>query len=128
MRHAKTTTVALLLALSCIASARAQEVRAPDAVLFDETFVLDRAKALAKLIPGSPDHFYYTALDAQVKGDINGAEKILNAWDGAADKGTCARDGRLQEMRNRQMCLLWGTDPASAGEKIARHLGLSFSH
>ena len=128
MRPIRNSTAALLMVLAFASVARAAERRAPDAVPFDETFVLDRAKALAQLIPGSPDHFYYTALDAQLKGDTGGAEKILNAWDAAAQSGACGRDQRYHEMRNRQMCLLWGADPARAGGDIARHLGLSFAH
>ncbi len=129
MRHLRPTS-ALLVALALL-SARpsfAQDLRAPDAVPFDETFVLDRKKAMAQLIPGSPDHFYYTALDAQLAGQWDAAQKIIEAWDNAARQGRCARDGRWDILRNRQWCLLWAKDAGQSAKFISDHLGLHFGH
>src|SRR4051812_12667081 len=40
----------------------------------------DRSAALAQLLPGSEDHDYYRALDAQHRGALDEAEAVLQSW------------------------------------------------
>src|SRR3954470_5076055 len=40
----------------------------------------DRSAALAQLLPGSEDHDYYRALDAQHRRALDEAEAVLRSW------------------------------------------------
>ena len=67
----------------------------------------NRATALSQLLPGSEDHDYFRCLHAQHRGELDDADKILEAWP--------ERHGsteRYQRMRVRQDWYRLGHDPA----------------
>jgi hypothetical protein len=117
----------VLALLVCSASLPAQ--RAPQAagtpIGFAEEFALadDRAKTLAKLIPGTDEHYYFTALLAQHEGRFDDVTALMKPWQ--------SRHGwtpRLLAIENRQVLLTWARDSASAARFLQQRLGLGFGH
>ncbi|HNR99322.1 MAG TPA: hypothetical protein PKX48_12155 [Planctomycetota bacterium] len=92
---------------------------------FLEEFALakDREAALAQLIPGTPEYYYFHCLHYQNTGRLADAKKMLAEWIKRHN-----REGAVQEMENRQALLEYTRDPKGALEFLARRLGLVFNH
>ena len=92
---------------------------------FVEDFVLakDRGKALAQLIPGTEDYYYYHCLHCQNLGKLAEVEKILPVW-----IKRHGHTGRVEEIRNRQALLIYKQDPKRALDFVRNRLGLRFKH
>ena len=92
---------------------------------FAEDFALasDRAGSLAKLIPGTEEHFFYSCLLAQHESRFDDVTNLLPAW-----IERHGRTARVLEIENRQALLTWSKDPAAAARLLQDRLGLSFEH
>lgn len=92
---------------------------------YEEEFALalDREAALEQLIPGTPEYYYYSCLQAQNTGALDSVEPLLAAW-----VERHGRDARVEEIENRQALLEYETDPAATYEFLKRRLGLRFDH
>jgi hypothetical protein len=120
MRVCLMTAIAVLgFALASAIPTQAREIG------FVETFALadDRAAALAQLIPGSQDYYFYHCLHAQHEGDRQTVERLIKKW---IDRH--GRTARVDEMLNRQALLDYPTRPEASLEHIQQALNLTFGH
>src|SRR5215475_1836729 len=83
----------------------------------------DRSAALAQLLPGSADHDYYRALDAQHRGALDEAEAVLRSW--PERHGHTAGYDRL---RARQLLCRVTASPPEAVDQVRDWLGVSHWH
>lgn len=83
----------------------------------------DRAAALAGLVPGSEDHDYWHAIDAQRRGALTEVDAALESW--PTRHGRTARYDRLVR---RQRLLAAGADLAAHADALADALDVSFDH
>lgn len=92
---------------------------------FIEDFSLaeDRSKALEQLIPGTPEYYFYSCLQAQHAGDSDGVRQLLAAW-----IKRYGYTGKVKEILNRQALLEYGQSPDQSLEHIRRELNLRFDH
>jgi hypothetical protein len=92
-----------------------------------ETFSLagDRQAALAELVPGTDDYFYFHALHAQNKGDHIKFKEVMDRW-------LRERNGNIlpaaRELFNRQALLDYEKNPIKTLDYIKRETGLYFTH
>ncbi len=91
---------------------------------FAETFALaaDRERALAELVPGSPEHFYYSCLHAQHLGELGRVDGLLRAWRERHGDS----DPRQDRVALRQTLLRASQDPQGSYRDLVRRLGLRF--
>ena len=83
----------------------------------------DRSAALAQLLPGSEDHDYYRALDAQHRGALDEAEAVLRSWP--------ERHGHTpgyDRLRARQLLYRVTASPPEALDQVRDWLGVSHWH
>jgi hypothetical protein len=94
-------------------------------ISYAETFALatDREKALAQLIPGSEDFYYYHCLHYQNTEQWEKVPPLLKAW-----VGRYHRTPRFLEIENRQALLLYAKQPDKALALIRDRLNLHFNH
>lgn len=99
-------------------------LQAENEIGFLETFALapKRAEALAELIPGTEDHYYYAALLAQQEGRFDEVSGLLEPWEKRFGKSE-----RWQEISRRQALLTYTKDPARTMAFLRDELGLSFT-
>ncbi len=83
----------------------------------------DREEALALLVPGSRDYYYYHALHAQNKGDFQEVGRIIGLW-----IKRYGHTGRVKEVLNRQALLNYDEKPDETINYLKRELGLGFNH
>lgn len=100
-------------------------IPANEEIGFIETYALaeDRTKALEQLIPGTEDFYYFSALHAQVSGDLEKVDTFLEPW--------IKRYGetqRVQEIKNRQALIQYSENPKETLDYLRRVLGLQFNH
>lgn len=95
------------------------------AISYNERFALDdnRQAALAELIPGTEDYYYYNALHLELKEDLVEAKKMID--DGVKKYG---HSTRLRELENRYALKVYKTNPAYSLKYLVRHLNLNFNH
>ncbi|RYD30845.1 MAG: hypothetical protein EOP86_19155, partial [Verrucomicrobiaceae bacterium] len=93
---------------------------------FEETFALagDRPAALKELIPGTPEYYYYSALQAQNAGQIPEAARLLKEWQERYPAG----DGQRELLATRQHYLAYSIDPAGTLAWLKESRGLNFDH
>ena len=118
-RPARATT--LLLTLAALGAALAAQ---GTPIGFAETFALssDRSKAVAQLIPGSSDWFYYRSLERQLAGDLTAVPPLLVEWLRLHPDDSARRT----EIENRQALLGFGKQPAATFTFLQQRLGLRF--
>ncbi len=94
---------------------------------FLELFALstNREAALAELVPGTDDFYFFRALHAQNAGRVDEVRKILDDWI-RARKG--AEPPGARELRHRQALLDYERDPKATLDYLRRELGLGFGH
>jgi hypothetical protein len=94
-------------------------------ISFAETFALatDREKALAQLIPGSEDFYYYHCLHYQNTEQWEKVPPLLAAW-----VERYHRTPRFLEIENRQALLLYAKQPDKTLSLIRDRLNLHFNH
>ena len=93
---------------------------------FPERFALaaDRGAVLKELIPGTDDYYYYHALHLQHQGKKAELGVLLGEWENRFQQANARRN----EIRNRQVLLDYGTDPAGSLEYLRNKLGVSYNH
>ncbi len=94
-------------------------------ISFAETFALatDREKALAQLIPGSEDFYYYHCLHYQNTEQWDKVPPLLKAW-----IARYHHTPRVIEIENRQALLLYAKQPDQTLRLIRDRLNLHFNH
>ena len=87
---------------------------------FEETYALapDRAKAVATLIPGTEECYYYACRERLDAGDFAAVRKILPAW-----IQRHGRTPRVIEIENREALLSFAAGPATDVRVPARAPG-----
>ncbi len=118
----------LSLALLLVAAPAQGQVppsrQAGQPVGFEETFALaeDRGAVLEQLLPGSPEHFFYSCLHLQQTGALDRAEGLLERW---REMGSTPA---LRQIEARQALLRASDDPALTFKFLEDELGLKFNH
>ena len=92
---------------------------------FDETYALasDRQNAIANLIPGTEDWYYYHCRERLDARDFQAVRQMLAPW--------IRRHGRSQrviEIENREALLSFDKDPERTYRHLRRQLGLNYNH
>jgi hypothetical protein len=92
---------------------------------FAETYALatDRKAAVATLVPGSDDHFYYHCRERLDAGDFATVAATLPRWIAAH-----GRSARTTEIEHRDRLLRAATDPAATFAWLQQRLELTFDH
>lgn len=92
---------------------------------FEETWALapDRAKAVATLIPGTDDWYYYHCRERLDARDFATVRRVLPAW-----IQRHGRNQRVVEIEHREALLSFGDDPARTWDFLRRRLALQFDH
>jgi len=111
-----------LLALALLATpliTRAGEIS------YNERFALggDRKAALAELIPGTQEYYYYNALQLEHEGRLAEAKKMID--DGVKKHG---HTGLLRELENRYALKNYKNNPGASLSYIIDRLNLHFNH
>jgi hypothetical protein len=108
-----------------ILSAAVASVSAAGIVGFEEDFALapDRTAAIKQLIPGTPDHYYYTALNLQNQGKLDEVDKTLEGW--IKQHG---RTSQVTEIEHRQALLRYSIAPQQTLTYLTSKLNLYFNH
>ena len=92
---------------------------------FDEQFNLaqNREEVLKKLIPGTPEYYYYHCLHYQHQKNYDKVHSTLEEWIKRHHKTS-----QSSEIENRQVLLEYAKNPQASIDHIVDKLGLSFSH
>ena len=85
----------------------------------------DRAAALADLIPGTEEFFFYHCLHAQHSENKADFNRYFIEWR-TFNKGHI--NNAMQEMLNRQALMAYPNEPKASLEHLQRRLNLSFGH
>ncbi len=93
---------------------------------FAERFALaeDRATALAELIPGTPEFYYYSCLHLQSQGKLDEVWEVMKSWKSRHGH----RSPEYKQIEVRQRLLGFASDPADTYKSLARELSLHFQH
>lgn len=120
----KPAFVYLVVTLAVVAVSGGR-LHAADEIGFLETFALspDREEALKQLIPGTEDHYYYSALHRQNLGEYDRVEDLLAPW----IKRYGRTDG-VREIQHRQAMLRYDEDPKGSLAYLGREMNLQFNH
>ena len=102
-----------------------QMLASGDEIGFLERFALaeNRQEAIAELVPGSADFYYFSALLAQLEGRLGDVDGILEDW--------TERHGpnpAMDQILRRQALLLYSSDPEASLKTLSDQLGLLFDH
>ncbi|MBL8755674.1 MAG: hypothetical protein JNK15_20430, partial [Planctomycetes bacterium] len=113
--------VVSLLALAALTAA----LHAQTPIGFEETYALsaDRAKAVATLIPGSDDFYYWHCRERLDARDFATVRKVLPAWIQQHGRNT-----RVVEIEHREVLLSHDGDSDRAFAWLRDKLGVAFSH
>jgi len=84
---------------------------------------VDRERALAQLIPGTEDHYYFHCLQLQHLGRLGEVDALVATW--IERHGS---SGRVREICHRQALLRAGADPRPTFDYLKRELDLRFDH
>jgi len=122
MSRLQLALVHFVFGLSCILL---QSPASAEEIGFIEDFSLaeDRTQALAQLIPGTEDYYYYHALHYQNNEQFDKVEELLKAWIKRYNY-----TARVQEIRYRQALLTYDQHPAQSLEFVRQELGIQFNH
>lgn len=115
---------AALLACAALLAALPGQTSGPGTPIgFEEVWALaaDRKAALAKLLPGSDDWYYYSCRERLDARDFASVDQLLPGW-----IGQYGRTGRVFEIENRRALLDFDRDPARTFAFLRERLGLRF--
>jgi len=117
MKRARAVSVPVLVLIASVSLA--------GEIGFVEDFALapDRERALAQLIPGTRDFYYYKCLHLQNSGRLGEVRGVLKLW-----RDRHGTTSRLIEIENRQALLEYDTASARSLEFIRKRLGIQFNH
>ena len=106
---------------ACLPAARVVSQSLPGG--FRETFALatDRQAALAQLIPGTEDHFYFSCLLRQHERKLDEVPPLLASW-----VERHGRTDRVLEIETRQALLNYDRDPNGTTKWLVDRLQISF--
>ncbi|WP_145095019.1 hypothetical protein [Anatilimnocola aggregata] len=92
---------------------------------FREDFALarDRTKALAQLIPGTEEYYYYHALYYLATEQFEKVDQLLPPW-----VQRHGETGRVWEIRTRQHLLTYDKNPDKTLSYLRNRIGLNFPH
>lgn len=97
--------------------------------LFRENFAdpATRPAAIATLTPGTRDHFFYTALDHQLRGRSKEYANTIAAWKAAAEaeENPVSSEG-VETLETRRVLTDYDRDPKSALAEMIREMDLEF--
>jgi hypothetical protein len=115
-------SVLSLLALAALTASLAAQ---GTPIGFEETYALspDRAKAVATLIPGSKDFYYWHCRERLDARDFETVRKVLPGW-----IQRHGRNAQAIEIEHREVLLSHGDDAARAFTWLRDKLGVSFNH
>ncbi|HHK41599.1 MAG TPA: hypothetical protein ENJ50_04190, partial [Planctomycetaceae bacterium] len=119
-RHFVTFPLVFVFGLAWLpASVAGQEIG------FMEDFALasDRAKVLQKLVPGTPDFYFFHCLHYQQTEQFDKAQSMLDEW-----SRKLGQDARWKMMRHRQALLTYDRTPQNSLKYLREQLHLTFSH
>jgi hypothetical protein len=90
-----------------------------------EAFALaeNREAALAQLVPGTKEYYYFHCLHYQHTGDLAKSYQFLERWIERHGRSSAAR-----AISHRQTLLSWGHDPRGCADYLRQVLGLRFDH
>ncbi|HWN69194.1 MAG TPA: hypothetical protein VNM90_16255, partial [Haliangium sp.] len=90
-----------------------------------EAFALaeNREAALAQLVPGTKEYYYFHCLHYQHTGDLAKSYQFLERWIERHGRSSAAR-----AISHRQTLLSWGHDPQGCADYLRQVLGLRFDH
>ncbi len=83
----------------------------------------DRDAALADLVPGTEDYYYYHCLHYQHSGQLAKSYELLARWVERHGQST-----RVRAISHRQALLSWQHDPSGCLEYLRQTFGLRFDH
>ncbi|MBL8723775.1 MAG: hypothetical protein JNK49_06995 [Planctomycetes bacterium] len=114
---------ALLAAAALLAALPAQAPNSGSPVGFEETWALaaDRRAAVAQLLPGSDDWYYYSCRERLDARDFASVDRLLPGW-----LGQHGRSERMVEIENRRALLGFDQDPTGTLLFLRQRLGLTF--
>ncbi len=113
----------LLSAISLLLAAAFADAGEKMGYLEDFALASDRSATLVQLVPGTVDFYYYKALDAQNRGDLDATDATLKQW-----LERHGRSSRIEEIQNRQALLRYSQDPKASLNYLRNKLGLRFNH
>ena len=122
MHRSTLRPVTTLLAFAALSAALAAQ---GIPIGFEETFALspDRSKAVATLIPGTEDYYYYLCRERLGARDFAAVRQVLPTWIERHN-----RTNRVLEIENRLALLSAGDDPAAAFAFLRERLGVNYGH
>ena len=123
--YAQRLRAPFLLALVALAALCAPLPSQGVPIGFEETYALapDRAAAVATLIPGTDDWYYYHCRERLDAGDFATVREVLPAW-----IQRHGHSGRTTEIENREALLSFGDDPERTWAFLRDRLSLRFDH
>lgn len=100
-------------------------LHAENEIGFIEKFALapDREQALAQLIPGSEDYYYFYALHYENTGQKDKLKTIMTQWSARFPDSE-----RRKIIENREALLDYGNNPQGTLDFLRRRLNLQFNH
>ncbi|MDX1927043.1 MAG: hypothetical protein SFV81_11025 [Pirellulaceae bacterium] len=100
-------------------------VRGQQEIGFAEKFALssDRSAALAQLIPGTDEYFYFHCLHHQNEGEFAKAQAIIEQW-----RAKFGDTPQVVNMAARQTLLTYNENPQRTLDFLRDRLGLDFNH
>ena len=103
----------------------AQPAVASDTIGYVETFALaeDREQALAQLIPGTEDYYFYHSLHYQNTAQDKKLQDILAKW-----RKRVKSSGLRDLIERRERIFAYDTDPKGTLSWIQHELGIHFNH
>ncbi len=116
MRNIRFVLTTLILITGCVLGGE---------ISYNENFALadDRETALSELIPGTQDYYYYNALNLELKGDLKGSKKMIDAG-----VKKYKHSALLRELENRYALKMYEKDPEYSRKYIINRLNLHFNH
>jgi hypothetical protein len=122
MRRPPTQHAPALLAIAALTAALTAQ---GTPIGFEEQFALspDRAKAVATLIPGTEEWFYWHCRERLAARDFATVRQVLPTW--AQRHG---RTPRWLEIEQREVMLSFDADPARTWNFLRQQLGVTFDH
>jgi hypothetical protein len=125
MKHTSLFRFFAAFAAAAAISAASAPAQGDQEIGFAEEFALaqDREAALAKLIPGTEDYYYYHALHFQNTGQTKKLAEILKQWE-----KRFRSSNRRETIVRRQALIDYGKNPEKSLEFIRQRSGLTFDH
>ena len=123
MRTTALRAVLLALTLASFPTCLLRAQGTPIGFIEDFALASDREAALAKLVPGTADEYYYRCLHAQNTGAFEDVDALLPRW-----IQRYGRSDRVRQIENRQALLTFDRSPEQTYRFLRNRLDLRFDH